>query len=140
MPNKKGITPPKMKNLDDLFKLNEGVNPLEQMRPIIETQPVNKHGVVYIPIEQLTPFRGHPFRLYEGERLDDMVSSIKANGVLVPVIVRKVDDILEILSGHNRVEASRMADKSEVPAIVFEGISDEDAMVYVIETNAALLK
>ena len=135
MPNKKGIASPKMKNLDELFKLNEGVNPLEQMRPIIETQPVNKHGVVYIPIEQLTPFRGHPFRLYEGERLDDMVSSIKANGVLVPVIVRKVDDILEILSGHNRVEASKLADKSEVPAIVFEDISDEDAMVYVIETN-----
>ena len=135
MPSKKGIASPKMKNLDELFKLNEGVNPLEQIRPIIETQPVNKRGVVYLPLEQLTPFRGHPFRLYEGERLDDMVASIQANGVLVPIIVRKVDDILEILSGHNRVEASKLADKSEVPAIVFDDISDEDAMVYVVETN-----
>ncbi|MCL2775326.1 MAG: ParB N-terminal domain-containing protein [Oscillospiraceae bacterium] len=126
---------PRLKNLDDLFQLNDGVNPLEQSVPIIETQPHNKRAVTSIAIDKLTPFAGHPFRLYEGERLDDMVASIKANGVLVPIIVRKVDTTLEILAGHNRVNAAKLAGFDEVPAIVYENISDEDAMIYVIETN-----
>ena len=73
--------------------------------------------------------------MYEGERLDDMVASIKANGVLVPIIVRRIGEVLEILAGHNRVNAAKLAGLDEVPAIIFEDISDDDAMVYVIETN-----
>jgi len=73
--------------------------------------------------------------LYEGERLDDMVESIRTNGVLVPIIVRKVGTALEILAGHNRVNAAKLAGLYEVPAIVLENISNEDALVYVIETN-----
>jgi len=46
-----------------------------------------------------------------------------------------IKDVLEMLSGHNRVEAAKLAGLSEVPAIVFENISDADAMVYVVETN-----
>ena len=91
--------------------------------------------MTFVSIEELTPFRGHLFRLYEGERLDDMVASIKANGVLVPIIIRRKGRILEILSGHNRVNAARIAEFSVIPAIILEGISDEDAMVYIVETN-----
>ena len=93
---------PSLKNLDDLFNLNSGVNPLEQSVPIIETQPHSKRTITLEAIEKLKPFPGHPFRLYEGERLDDMVASIRANGVLIPIIVRKIDIMLEILAGHNR--------------------------------------
>jgi len=124
---------PRLKNLDDLFLLNDGANPLEQAVPIIETQ--GSRAITPLAIERLTPFPGHPFRLYEDERLDDMVASIKANGVLVPIIVRMIDAVLEILAGHNRVNAARLAGLGEVPAIVFQNISDEDALVYVIETN-----
>jgi len=126
---------PRLQNLDDLFNLNDGVNPLEQTVPIIQTQPANKRAVIDTAIEQLTPFKKSPFRLYEGERLEDMVASIKKNGVLVPIIVRKIDGILEILSGHNRVEAAKLAEYTEVPTLILENISDEDAWVYVIETN-----
>ena len=126
---------PRLKNLDDLFNLNNGVNPLEQSIPIIETQPYSKRAVISVYIEKLTPFKGHPFRLYEGERLDDMVESIKSNGVLVPIIVRKIDATLEILAGHNRVNAAKLAGLDTIPAIVFDNISDDDAMIYVIETN-----
>ena len=135
MANKTSKAKPRLQNLDDLFKLNDGVNPLEQAIPIIMNQPTIRHTVNYIAVDKLTPFKGHPFRLYEGERLDDMVASIKANGVLVPIIARKLGDVLEILSGHNRVEASKLAGLTEVPTIIFENISDEDAMVYVVETN-----
>jgi ParB family chromosome partitioning protein len=126
---------PSLKNLDDLFNLNDGVNPLESSVPIIETQAQHKRVIISIALDKLTPYKGHLFRLYEGERLDDMVTSVKANGVLVPIIVRKVDETLEILSGHNRVNAAKLAGLDEVPALILENISEEDAQVYVIETN-----
>lgn len=47
------------------------------------------NGIVSIPVEEIHPFYDHPFRLYEGDRLEDMVQSIRAYGVLNPVIVRK---------------------------------------------------
>jgi len=126
---------PRLQNLDALFNLDGDENPLEQSVPIMQTQPVNKRVVTDIAIEQLTPFKGHPFRLYEGERLNDMVTSIKANGVLVPIVVHKADNVLEILSGHNRVAAAKLAGLTEVPSIILENISDEEAWVYVVETN-----
>ena len=123
-----------LKNLDDLFNLNDGVNPLEIFVPIIETQPHDRRAIVQTAINKLSPYKGHPFKLYEGERFEDMVESIRTNGVLVPIIARKVDTTLEILAGHNRVNAAKLAGLS-VPALVLENISDEDARVYVIETN-----
>jgi ParB family chromosome partitioning protein len=133
--NKNKKQSPILKNLDDLFQLNNGVNPLDKPVPIIETQPHHKRQIVLMKISKLIPYNGHPFRLYEGERLDDMVASVKANGVLIPIIVRRLDDILEILAGHNRVKAAELAGLNEVPVIILENISDEDARAYVIETN-----
>lgn len=92
-------------------------------------------GVEELDINKLVPFNGHPFRLYDGERLDDMVESIKENGILVPIIVRKLDDKYEILAGHNRVNAGKIAGLKKVPCIIKTDLSDEDAYVYVIETN-----
>ena len=73
--------------------------------------------------------------MYEGERLEDMVQSIREHGVLNPVIVRKQKDGYEMLSGHNRQRAAMLAGIDKIPAIVKENLSDEDAIVYVIETN-----
>mgnify|MGYP000544325551 FL=1 len=96
-------------------------------------EPVN--GIVLLPIDEIQPFHDHPFRLYEGEWLDDMVQSIKDYGVLNPVIVRKVARGYEMLAGHNRTNAAKIAGLAEVPAIVKTDLSDEEAYVYVIETN-----
>lgn len=93
------------------------------------------NGQTMIPTEKIVPFHNHPFRLYEGERLADMVESIKEHGVLNPVIVQKVADKYEMLAGHNRWNAAKIAGISEIPAIVKEGLSEEEAYVYVIETN-----
>ena len=92
-------------------------------------------GIVSLPVDEIHPFHDHPFRLYEGERLDDMVQSIRDYGVLNPVIVRKAARGYEILAGHNRTNAAKIAGLTEVPAIVKMDLSDEDAYVYVIETN-----
>ena len=123
---------PSLKKLDDLFALNGGINPLDQFK---ETQSISNRVVNTVAIDKLTPFNGHPFRLYEGERLDDMVASIRANGVLMPIIVRMINSTIEILAGHNRVNAAKLAGLDNIPAIVLENVSDDDAMVYVIETN-----
>lgn len=64
-----------------------------------------------------------------------MVESIREHGVLNPVIVRKKGSGYEMLSGHNRQNAAKLAGLTEIPAIVKEGLSDEEAYVYVIETN-----
>ena len=70
-----------------------------------------------------------------GECLSDMVESMKEHGILNPVIVRKIYDEHEILSGHNRQNTTRIAGLTEIPAIVKEGISEEEAYIYVIEAN-----
>lgn len=93
------------------------------------------NGQTMIPTEKIVPFHNHPFRLYEGERLADMVESIKEHGVLNPVIVKKVADKYEMLAGHNRWNAAKIAGVREIPAIVKDGLSEEEAYVYVIETN-----
>lgn len=93
------------------------------------------NGLQSLPVDSIKPFHDHPFRLYQGERLDDMVESIREHGVLNPVIVRKMGNGYEMLSGHNRQNAARIAGLAEIPAIVKEGLSDEEAYVYVIETN-----
>lgn len=92
-------------------------------------------GLELLPVKSIKPFHDHPFHLYEGERLEDMIVSIKEHGVLNPVIVQKVEDGYEMLSGHNRLNAAKLAGLKEIPAIVKTGLSEEEAYVYVIETN-----
>jgi ParB family chromosome partitioning protein len=91
-------------------------------------------------IDDLVPFAGHPFKLYEGERLDDMVRSVREYGVIVPIIVRphtneEYEGMYEILSGHNRVNAAGIAGLSEVPAVIKKGLTDSEAKLIVTETN-----
>lgn len=92
-------------------------------------------GVQTLPIDEIKPFYEHPFKLYEGERLNDMVESIREHGILTPVIVRKMDKGYEMLAGHNRQNAAKLAGLTEVPAIVKDGLTEEEAWVYVVETN-----
>lgn len=91
--------------------------------------------ITMLPVDDIRPFHKHPFRLYEGERLQDMVESVKEHGILNPVIVRTYNGTYEMLSGHNRQNAAKIAGIKEIPAIVKEKLSNEEAYVYVIETN-----
>lgn len=105
------------------------------------------HGGVYVvdkceyqtlEIASLVPFENHPFEIYTGQRFADMVESIRANGVINPIVVRPLENEIgkyEILSVHNRVEASRKADIKTIPAVVRGGLSDDEALLIVTETN-----
>lgn len=110
----------KLLSLDDLFSFEED--------ELLE--------IVNIDLENLIPFSNHPFKLYEGERLNNMVESIKELGVITPIIVQPGQDgLYEILAGHNRHNAAKIAGLKKIPAIVKEGLTEEEAMLIVTETN-----
>jgi len=117
-------TKPKLKNIDELFGIID-----------VDSLSSNKNAIIEVEIEKLIPFEKHPFSLYEGERLNDLVESIKNNGVLVPIIARKLEESLEILAGHNRVNAAKLVGLFTIPAIILENVSNENALIYVVETN-----
>ena len=128
---------PRIRSLDDLLGVARKVEntAATENKP---AQPAN-NGFQILSPEAIRGFRGHPFRLYEGDRLNDLVESISENGVLVPAIVRKIEPDengfeYEMLAGHNRQNAAVIAHR-ELPCIVKENLSDHDAWIYVIETN-----
>lgn len=88
-----------------------------------------------IEVEKLKPFPNHKFKLYTGERFENMVESVKEYGVLVPIIVWENDNEYIILSGHNRVEACKNVGITEVPCVIKENLTLEEATLIVTETN-----
>src|SRR3712207_6297372 len=100
-----------------------------------DTGILEQGDIQNIELNLLESYHNHPFTLYTGKRLEDMVESVKENGILSPIIVLKKDNNYEILSGHNRVNAARLAKINSVPCIVKENLSEEQAYAYVIETN-----
>jgi len=94
-----------------------------------------KTKTVEIEVTKLVPFANHPFKLYQGKRSEALINSVRECGVLTPVIVRPKDKQYEILSGHNRVEAAKKVGLATVPAVVREGLSDDDAKLIVTVTN-----
>lgn len=76
------------------------------------------------------------YERYQGEQFNDMVESIKQNGILQPLIVRPInDEKYVILSGNNRKFCGEAAGLTVFPCIIKEGITDEEAQVYIDETN-----
>lgn len=91
-----------------------------------------------IPLNMLVPYHNHQYSLYEGERRDDMVESIRKNGVMAPIVCRPNpdgSDTYEILIGHNRWNCSKIAGLDSIPGIIKEQLTDEEAQTYVDESN-----
>ena len=94
------------------------------------------NNVTNITADKLHHYHNHPFKLYEGERQQDMVESILANGIITPLIVRPLPSgDYEILAGHNRFESGKLADLVEFPCIIKTDLTDEEAHIIVTETN-----
>ncbi len=103
----------------------------------LNTMVSQANQIKEIPVDMLVPYHNHKFSLYTGERLNDMITSIRANGILIPIIVQPIDngESYEILSGHNRVNAAKIAGMNAVPAVIKEGLSEDEAELYVVMTN-----
>ena len=92
-------------------------------------------GTVDIDIRSIYPFENHPFRVVDDEKMDELVESIKANGVLTPVLVRPDDEgTYEMISGHRRLHAAKKAGLLKIPAIVKE-MTNDDAVIAMVDAN-----
>lgn len=87
-----------------------------------------------IPLEKLTEFSHHPFKIRDDEDMKRLVESILETGVLTPAIVRKKDDGYEIISGHRRCRACRLAGLETIPVIV-QDLNDEEAIITMVDSN-----
>ena len=93
-----------------------------------------KNTKTNISIEKLHPFENHPYKVQDNEEMERLAESIKAHGVVSPIIVRPLEnttDEYEIISGHRRVMASRKAGITEVPALIVSLDRDAAAIVLV---------
>lgn len=89
-----------------------------------------------IDINQIQLFQNHPFKVVDDAKMDDLVNSIRLNGVLTPVLVRPRDDGgYEMISGHRRMHAAERAGLTTIPAIIRE-LTDDDATIVMVEANS----
>ena len=93
-------------------------------------------NITNIEISKLVAFRkGQPFSMYDENKKEEMKESIKENGILVPIIVRKIENNkYEIISGHNRVECAKELGFSTIPSQIVD-CDDEKATLIMLDTN-----
>ena len=88
-----------------------------------------------ISLDQLVPFKNHPFKVIDDESMMDTVQSIREHGILLPLIARSMPDgKYEIVSGHRRSHAGKLAGLETVPVIVRE-LDDDAAVILMVDSN-----
>ena len=113
-----------LKGLDDLFSTEE------------KRQEEQREQVQQIPIDALHPFTNHPFKVLDDEAMTRTVESIAQYGVLAPLIARPRPDGdgYEIISGHRRQYAAKLAGLDTLPVIVRQ-MSDDAAVILMVDSN-----
>ena len=113
-----------LKGLDDLFSTEEN------------RQEEQREQVQQIPIDDLHPFTNHPFKVLDDEAMTRTVESIAQYGVLAPLIARPRPDGdgYEIISGHRRQYAAKLAGLDTLPVIVRQ-MSDDAAVILMVDSN-----
>lgn len=91
-------------------------------------------GQTEIRIDQIRPFKDHPFKVLDNNDMNELVTSIKENGVIVPVMVRPDGSGYEMISGHRRMHAAKLAGLKTIPAIIKE-MTDDEATIAMVDSN-----
>lgn len=91
-------------------------------------------GHTEIRIDQIRPFKDHPFKVLDNNDMNELVTSIKENGVIVPVMVRPDGSGYEMISGHRRMHAAKLAGLKTIPAIIKE-MTDDEATIAMVDSN-----
>ena len=113
----------KLTSVDDLFSTEE------------ERTSAAQEKVQEIALAQLHPFRNHPFKVLDDDKMFDTAESIRSHGVLVPAIVRpREDGDYELVSGHRRKRACELAGLETMPVIV-RNLDDDAATVIMVDSN-----
>ena len=95
----------------------------------------NEESAMDIEVVKIQPFRNHPFKVIDDEKMEDLVESIRANGILSPVLIRPIgNDIYEMVSGHRRMHAAILLGMDRIPAIIRE-MTDDEAIVKMVDAN-----
>lgn len=95
----------------------------------------SRESVREIPLEEISDFPNHPFKVKMDESMADMAESVKQYGVLVPALVReKPEGGYEMIAGHRRKMASELAEKKEIPCIV-RNLTDDEAVLIMVDSN-----
>lgn len=93
------------------------------------------NDIKIISIKDIDPFNNHPFKVIEDESLKTLAESIKENGLLNPVIVRKKDnDRYEMISGHRRLKAIELNGEDSIKCEIKE-LSDDEATIFMVDSN-----
>lgn len=119
MPVKKGIPERvKRKKLDDLFSIEEDMAQIQE-----------------IPLKDLHGFRDHPFKVLDDERMEQMIESIRENGIIHPGLARPRDaGGYELISGHRRKHAAEIAGLETMPLVIKE-LTDDEAIIVMVDAN-----
>ena len=95
----------------------------------------NEESAMDIEVVKIQPFRNHPFKVIDDEKMEDLVESIRTNGILSPVLIRPIgNDIYEMVSGHRRMHAAILLGMDRIPAIIRE-MTDDEAIVKMVDAN-----
>lgn len=113
--------------------------PLPSAADLFSTQEerdnASRESVREIPLEEISDFPNHPFKVKMDESMADMAESVKQYGVLVPALVReKPEGGYEMIAGHRRKMASELAEKKEIPCIVRD-LTDDEAVLIMVDSN-----
>ena len=90
---------------------------------------------VMLPVNEIADFEAQPFKVLDDDSMQELAESIRNVGVLVPIIVRRMENgRYEIISGHRRKRACELAGISEIPATVME-LNDDEAAIMLVDSN-----
>lgn len=120
---KRNVIEMNLPTADDLFSTQE------------ERDNEKREYVKAIPLDKISDFPNHPFKVRMDEKMMEMIESVREYGVLSPAVVRpKEDGAYEMIAGHRRKLASQMADRSDMPCIVRD-LTDEEATIIMVDSN-----
>ncbi|OON87408.1 hypothetical protein BXO88_03795 [Oribacterium sp. C9] len=97
--------------------------------------PQMQDGTELVKVRDIFPFKDHPFKVVDDEKMDELVESIRTNGVLTPVLIRpRSEGGYEMVSGHRRLHAAEKAGLEKIPSIIKE-MSDDEAVIAMVDSN-----
>lgn len=125
-------------DIDDLEEIEESEIEIieDQKEDVPETENIEDEKYEIIKDEDLEDFPNQPFKMYSESRKNTMIESIKINGIIEPIVVRKTENgKYQILSGHNRRLCGREAGLTEFRCIVKENMTEDEARLYMVDSN-----
>lgn len=116
--------------------INIGLASYDELFSTQEQRDDKKHEkIMDIPLNELYPFKDHPFRVVENDELRELAKSISEHGVVTPAIARPLPDGgYELISGHRRKAASELAGLKTMPVVVRE-LDDDAATIIMVDSN-----